>query len=475
MWPALLAMVDVANLGAAGAAAATQQAPVVAIVDAGKAGATPEALRYAIDQLAHDIAERGTTRLPASATLRHVLEAGAEDRAHAEQLVDRAQRAYERFDYARALRSLHAAEHILRHAGPAAAAAEALTEVHRSMLLVHAADGNQQLAVEAATVLLQLRPEQPLDAGRFPPPALTALDRAKQRRAAAGASSLRVLSDPPGATVQVDGVMRGETPLLVDDLSPGVHYLRVERPGSAGWGDRVVTVANSERLWHTTLAPAGQLAMARDLIEALRESSDPAVTHDLVTRLSAILQVDAWLVLTVRRQPRGTNLESRLYLTHEARWLPPVNTPLLARKGLSRAALAQHLEPLALVEAQQRESLARPFTATSPRSSGLPPRPRAQPEAPRAARGPVEALPLTGATIAPGGATQPPAAPPAEPSWYTNGWLWTGVAAAVIVAGAAAVWLLRDDAGQQLICCTLTPPPATGLAADRALRRSGAR
>ena len=43
--------------------------------------------------------------------------------------------------------------------------------------------------------------------------------------------SLRVISDPDGATVYLDGRRQGTTPLTVDDVRPGDYLLRVEKSG----------------------------------------------------------------------------------------------------------------------------------------------------------------------------------------------------------------------------------------------------
>lgn len=44
-------------------------------------------------------------------------------------------------------------------------------------------------------------------------------------------SRLRVLSEPAGAAVRVDGELRGETPLQLDDLAFGNHELEIRLPG----------------------------------------------------------------------------------------------------------------------------------------------------------------------------------------------------------------------------------------------------
>jgi hypothetical protein len=48
--------------------------------------------------------------------------------------------------------------------------------------------------------------------------------------AGTGALSIETVGDPD-ALVRVDGVVRGNPPLLVEELSPGVHRLEIEAPG----------------------------------------------------------------------------------------------------------------------------------------------------------------------------------------------------------------------------------------------------
>ena len=55
-------------------------------------------------------------------------------------------------------------------------------------------------------------------------------------------SGFSIDSDPPGATVLVDGQKLGETPVRLIDLSPGEHTVRLEREGHAPW-DSVLHVS----------------------------------------------------------------------------------------------------------------------------------------------------------------------------------------------------------------------------------------
>ena len=64
--------------------------------------------------------------------------------------------------------------------------------------------------------------------------------------AAEGSGELRVESEPAGATVYVDGHLAGQTPLSVATLAPGVHRVRLVRPGYLE-NARLVTVTGGTR------------------------------------------------------------------------------------------------------------------------------------------------------------------------------------------------------------------------------------
>src|SRR5687767_10845965 len=78
--------------------------------------------------------------------------------------------------------------------------------------------------------------------------------------------SLLVESEPPGASVFVDGRLAGETPLTLSDIAAGLHRVRVVRLGHLE-NSRLVTIKPGAR---TTLRtrltdPAPQTAQAAAL------------------------------------------------------------------------------------------------------------------------------------------------------------------------------------------------------------------
>ena len=74
-----------------------------------------------------------------------------------------------------------------------------------------------------------------------------AADDEPPRPAATGAGSLLVRSRPPGATVRVDGVAVGVTPMEVPDVAFGTHLVRIELPGYRPWVSEI-DVSGTEQI-----------------------------------------------------------------------------------------------------------------------------------------------------------------------------------------------------------------------------------
>src|SRR5689334_14530175 len=71
--------------------------------------------------------------------------------------------------------------------------------------------------------------------------------------------SLIIDSIPAGAQVYLDGQATGDTtPVTIQNVTPGLHAIRVERPGDIAWQKNLevhaeqVTFANKIWLWHLT-------------------------------------------------------------------------------------------------------------------------------------------------------------------------------------------------------------------------------
>ncbi len=76
--------------------------------------------------------------------------------------------------------------------------------------------------------------------------------------AAAGSGSLLVRSRPPGATVRVDGVAVGVTPMEVSDVAFGTHLVRIELPGYRPWVSEVDVAGTEQIRVGASLQPGGE-------------------------------------------------------------------------------------------------------------------------------------------------------------------------------------------------------------------------
>lgn len=155
---------------------------------------------------------------------------------------------------------------------------------------------------ERATVrrLLALRPEFQPDPGDFPP---GFVERVEKERAGLSTSdgTLRVESSPDGARVRVDGREVGVTPVSLDSLPAGVHFVAVEGDGDRH--EQRVTLDDSDitvRARFREAPPGGDGAVGEvadeEPVEGEEEGDAGAMVAAAVIGGGAVLVVGAVVV-----------------------------------------------------------------------------------------------------------------------------------------------------------------------------------
>ncbi len=91
-----------------------------------------------------------------------------------------------------------------------------------------APDAPQEVAADPTPASAPALPQEVPIAAEEPPVAAETAPASGPE--AAAAASLSVVTTPPGAEVQLDGVTLGETPLELDDLAPGTRFLSLRHP-----------------------------------------------------------------------------------------------------------------------------------------------------------------------------------------------------------------------------------------------------
>ncbi len=323
-----------------------------------------------------------------------------------------------------------------KHAQAAEALQKAIAQLSARPLAVDdaggplLADAALQLAVErlvagdedggdaALSLLVRLAPERSVAAADYPPAFLSELSGVRKRLLAGPRGSLRVLPPAGGgdSRVLLDGrVLRG-APLVIKDVLPGEHFVRVER-GSQAFASKVVVVAGVE-----TPVAAGASELGAQLVQGTIDRGAAASA----ARLAKAAGAQAALFGAVVKTPEGLSVRTFLAFAKGERvvalWPMVVDAELL---GASVQVLRLADDTAAKLDGKSPEA-ALPIalggtlegTPPVPEVQGAPPPPPAEAEAalPIAPLVPETkpAAPAVSAAPAPA-ATQPAAAQPAAP------------------------------------------------------------
>lgn len=141
---------------------------------------------------------------------------------------------------------------------------------------------------------------------------------------------LEVTSDPPGALVVVDHLVRGRTPLTITELQPGQHLFRVSHgPGYRPFQQKFEIRPSHSESCHVVLSPItetslkegvrllseGKIAEAEDALErALRESPKQPEAFWWLGRLAYERQDDVKALEYLREYAQYFPDESRVHL-----------------------------------------------------------------------------------------------------------------------------------------------------------------
>lgn len=281
--------------------------------------------------------------------------------------------------------------------------------------------------------------------------------------------SLTVTSNPAGAEVRVDGVARGVTPVIVDNLVRGDHYVQVAH-AEAGLGAARTRVGGGK-------AKDLTVSLSTQLGPEPTQAADPAVTAQLVAlaregRIDKDFREQAEAIATQTRAeytvvgyiaPQGNGFVLTAYLYGVQEKQVAAFDVLRFRADLSSVFVQ------ASVFATAVEAAVAKFPFDKVVAGGLvavaPPRPPPDPvvaptteaarvpparDPPPARRQPTpEELALGDEPLDLTGSRRPPAEKDDGGAWYGSWWFWTTVG--VVVAGGAAYggYILLDDSAQR--------------------------
>lgn len=308
--------------------------------------------------------------------------------------------------------------------------------------------GNLEGAKAAYHEVLVISPGYEPDPGQVPSKFRSLFDQVREQVTQELAGSVAVESDPDGATVSLDGLSAGTTPLVKSGVPPGLHMLRVHRDGFAPHRETIEVVGGQTCRREVELAPLPVPRLVRATRRALAEDGGagpgPGSSADRLARELA------------RRAEVTAVVVSRVCLVAEH---PVLTVAVVPRRGEGIHQLGARLDQQDQDEVARAlawrisDALEAPGPAPAPADLGLDfdahllgaPRPEPvvvalQPED-QSVAGPVPTEVIrVGET--PG---EPPPPPPEEhvPIWG-KWWFWTGAGALVVGAVVTTLALTLD-------------------------------
>ena len=136
---------------------------------------------------------------------------------------------------------------------------------------------------DALAPVMILKPTTVLQRRKVPKAAMEALERLRKLYSKASSGRIRIESNPPGAIVYVDGVLRGQTPTMVSGLWRGQHVLRLTRDGFNPVAKRF-TASGRQQTLSAKMKPVRVAAAKKKKKKKGKEAQGPSQIMELVTK-----------------------------------------------------------------------------------------------------------------------------------------------------------------------------------------------
>ncbi len=107
----------------------------------------------------------------------------------------------------------------------------ALRDAHVILGNIYTADDNKRKAVQSLREAIRLDPHYEIDPIVYPPNTVSNFNQAKQEYLKEQKSTkLEIATSPSGAEIYVNGILKGNSPISLDNFSQGTHFILVKKP-----------------------------------------------------------------------------------------------------------------------------------------------------------------------------------------------------------------------------------------------------
>ena len=236
----------------------------------------------------------------------------------------------------------------------------AFTYLGAALVLRGSADEGESTFAE----LLTINPNHQLE--DFPPTVTRIFNRALRRIDRAAAGGVEIYSTPPYASVFIDGRFEGVTPLVLDDLLAGTHYLRLEKLGYEVHGAPLEVAPNQSITNQTRLRDVRRGVVFRDLAARSAAEVDRAGMGGALRRLSRTLVSDVMIVVAATQSGQDATFRAGVFDGATGDRIATRRIVLAADRSTFRRDLGRFLDGLVAVAAKQAPPDEEPVDAARP-------------------------------------------------------------------------------------------------------------
>lgn len=136
----------------------------------------------------------------------------------------------------------------------------------------------------------------------------TAFNELTNRRAQLRPGSIEVDTEPAGATVRVNGVLRGFSPVIVQDLAAGRHFIETTIDGYQRSGMFVEVPSGDSSIHSVELEPMGHKGAFDAALKALERGLPKGQVNPPMTELARVMSADAVVALELTSTNTGYTL-----------------------------------------------------------------------------------------------------------------------------------------------------------------------
>jgi hypothetical protein len=147
-----------------------------------------------------------------------------------------------------------------------------------------------------------------IDDELFPPNIQEIFAQVKAEAEAGKRAKASLITVPQGATVFVDNVYRGGSPLQIEDLRPGVHLVRAIKDGLRPWGGKIKVNAKRLKRLKLTLKPTVQRKAFSNVFRKLAAETLKGAPGPGAAEISQFLSAQRLVIVILDGEPAAMKM-----------------------------------------------------------------------------------------------------------------------------------------------------------------------